>query len=69
LCHTGISYDREMAKQVPGIDIIVGGHTHTPVDQPELVNGTYIVQDWEYAKSLGRVDLYYHGKDLVHFSG
>ncbi|EJW15427.1 5'-nucleotidase C-terminal domain-containing protein [Paenibacillus alvei] len=69
LCHTGISYDREMAKQVPGIDIIVGGHSHTPVDAPELVNGTYIVQDWEYAKSLGRVDLYYHGKDLVHFSG
>ncbi|MBG9795057.1 5'-nucleotidase [Paenibacillus dendritiformis] len=69
LCHTGLEYDREMAKQVPGIDIIVGGHTHTPVDEPELVNGTYIVQDWEYAKSLGRVDLYYHGEDLVHFSG
>lgn len=69
LCHTGLKYDREMAQKVPGIDIIVGGHTHTPVHEPELVNGTYIVQAWEYAKSLGRIDLFYHGKDLIHFSG
>lgn len=33
------------------------------------MNGTYIVQDWEYSKSLGRVDLFYHDGALVHFSG
>lgn len=61
--------DREIAKNVPGIDLIVGGHSHTPLKEPELVNGTYIVQDWEYGKSLGRADLYYLGKELVAFSG
>lgn len=33
------------------------------------MNGTYIVQDWEYGKSLGRVDLFYYNKELVGFSG
>lgn len=67
--HIGIDVDREIAKNVPGIDLIVGGHSHTPLHTPEAVNGTYIVQDWEYGKSLGRADLYYYGKDLVAFSG
>ncbi|MBR8660560.1 5'-nucleotidase C-terminal domain-containing protein [Brevibacillus sp. NL20B1] len=67
--HVGIEVDREIAKNVPGIDLIVGGHSHTPLKTPEVVNGTYIVQDWEYGKSLGRADLYYLGKELVAFSG
>ncbi|MGN7468417.1 bifunctional metallophosphatase/5'-nucleotidase [Brevibacillus sp. SAFN-007a] len=67
--HVGVDVDREIAKNVPGIDLIVGGHSHTPLKGPELVNGTYIVQDWEYGKSLGRADLYYLGKELVAFSG
>jgi 5'-nucleotidase len=33
------------------------------------VNGTYIVQDWEYGKSLGRADLYYLNNELVNFQG
>jgi len=67
--HIGVDIDREIAKNVPGIDLIVGGHSHTPLKTPEVVNGTYIVQDWEYGKSLGRADLYYLGEELVAFSG
>lgn len=67
--HVGIEVDREIAKNVPGIDLIVGGHSHTPIKTPEVVNGTYIVQDWEYGKSLGRADLFYLGDELVAFSG
>ena len=55
--HVGIEVDREIARNVKGVDLIIGGHSHTPVRTPEKVNGTYIVQDWEYGKSLGRVDL------------
>lgn len=58
-----------MAKTVPGIDLIIGGHSHTQLTKPELVNGTYIVQDWEYGKSMGRADLYYYNKELVGFTG
>lgn len=67
--HIGIDVDRELAKSVPGIDLIIGGHSHTALKTPEHVNGTYIVQDWEYGKSLGRADLYYYHNDLVAFSG
>ncbi|WP_261381468.1 bifunctional metallophosphatase/5'-nucleotidase [Paenibacillus cremeus] len=67
--HVGIDVDREIAKQVPGIDFIIGGHSHTPIQTPENVNGTYIVQDWEYGKSLGRADLYYYKNELVNFTG
>lgn len=69
LSHIGVEKDREIAKNVPDIDLIIGGHSHTPLHTPEVVNGTYIVQDWEYGKSLGRVDLYYYNKNLVGFSG
>lgn len=67
--HVGINVDRAIAESVDGIDLIVGGHSHTPLRTPEVVNGTYIVQDWEYGKSLGRADLYYLGDELVAFSG
>jgi len=67
--HVGLSVDREIAEKVDGIDLIVGGHSHTPVDTPERVNDTYIVQDWEYGKSLGRADLYYYNDELVGFTG
>lgn len=69
LSHIGVEKDREIAKNVSGIDLIIGGHSHTPLRTPEKVNGTYIVQDWEYGKSLGRVDMYYYNKELVGFSG
>ncbi|WP_028594501.1 bifunctional metallophosphatase/5'-nucleotidase [Paenibacillus assamensis] len=67
--HSGLEADREMAKSIEGVDLIIGGHSHTKLSKPELVNGVYIVQDWEYSKSLGRVDLYYHNDEVVHFSG
>ncbi|WP_232698820.1 bifunctional metallophosphatase/5'-nucleotidase [Brevibacillus daliensis] len=67
--HIGIEVDREIAKNVDGIDLIIGGHSHTPLHEPEKVNNTYIVQDWEYGKSLGRADLYYYNDKLVDFSG
>ncbi|CAM4316553.1 bifunctional UDP-sugar hydrolase/5'-nucleotidase [Paenibacillus alkaliterrae] len=69
ISHVGIEVDREIARNVQGIDLIIGAHSHTPVRTPEKVNDTYIVQDWEYGKSLGRVDLYYYNKEVVHFSG
>ncbi|MCU6793282.1 5'-nucleotidase C-terminal domain-containing protein [Paenibacillus sp. WQ 127069] len=67
--HVGVDVDREIAKNVSGIDLIIGGHSHTPLKTPEVVNGTYIVQDWEYGKSLGRADLFYYNGELVQFSG
>jgi 2',3'-cyclic-nucleotide 2'-phosphodiesterase (5'-nucleotidase family) len=57
LSHLGFPADRRLAQEVPGIHLIVGGHTHTRIEKPQKVNGTWIVQAWEYGKTLGCLDL------------
>lgn len=69
ISHAGNDIDTQIAKEVTSIDLIIGGHTHTPIVEPKQVNHTLIVQDWEYGKSIGRIDLYYYHNKLVTFSG
>lgn len=49
--------DVALAKAVPGIDVIVGGHTHTEVNEALLVGDTIIVQAGGYSDNVGRLDL------------
>ena len=51
------SEDEILAKNVPGIDVIVSGHTHTRLDEPIVVNGTYIVSSDQYSEYLGSITL------------
>lgn len=69
LSHLGYSADVELAQQVDGIDIIVGGHSHTKLDAPVVVGNTIIVQAWEYGKVLGRLDLQLEDGRIVAYSG
>jgi 2',3'-cyclic-nucleotide 2'-phosphodiesterase (5'-nucleotidase family) len=73
LTHIGFDEDVELAKQVPGIDVIVGGHSHTRLPEPQLVahgeptahdiNSTVIVQDFQWGGELGRLDLTLYRED------
>ncbi len=47
--------DINLARAVPEIDVIVGGHTHTFVRTPVIVNGTPIVQAGCYGQALGEL--------------
>ena len=47
--------DVNLARAVPEIDIIVGGHTHTFMRTPVLVNGTPIVQAGCYGQAVGEL--------------
>ncbi len=49
--------DVAIARAVPGIDLIVGGHTQIPLFQADIQNGTIIVQAQDWGKYVGRVDL------------
>jgi 5'-nucleotidase / UDP-sugar diphosphatase len=51
--------DVALARKVKGISLIVGGHSHTRLDQPLLVNGVPIVQTGEFGKFVGRLSLLY----------
>ncbi len=57
LSHLGLEDDRRLAEAVPGIDLIIGAHTHHLLPNGEEVNGVLIAQAGEYAQALGRVDL------------
>ena len=57
LSHIGYSADRLLSEKAEGIDVIVGGHSHTKVLSPTIINKTIILQAWEHAKALGVLDL------------
>lgn len=69
LSHIGYAADRELAMQVKGIDVIVGGHSHTKLKRPVKINNTIIVQAWEHAKALGVLDLTIKNGKIVRYRG
>lgn len=51
------SEDEILAKNVPEIDLIVSGHTHTTLPEPIQHGDTYIVSCGEYGKNLGTLSM------------
>lgn len=60
LTHIGFDKDCELAALLDkgcGVDLIIGGHTHTLLEEPVVVNGIPIVQAGTGTGQLGRIDL------------
>ena len=55
------SEDEILAKEVPEIDLIISGHTHTKLDTPIKHGNTYIVSCAEYGKYLGDLTMTQNG--------
>lgn len=51
------SEDEILAKEVPDIDLIISGHTHSQLDKPIQHGNTYIVSCGEYGKNLGTISM------------
>ena len=51
------SEDEILAKNVPDIDLIISGHTHTQLDEPIQHGDTYIVSCGEYGRNLGSISM------------
>lgn len=51
------SEDEILAKNVPDIDLIISGHTHTTLEEPIRHGDTYIVSCGEYGKNLGALSM------------
>ncbi len=54
--------DVELARRVPGLDLIVTGHAHTGTPEPLVSNGTIIVSTDAYTIELGKLDITYDVK-------
>jgi 2',3'-cyclic-nucleotide 2'-phosphodiesterase (5'-nucleotidase family) len=57
LSHLGLEEDERLASKVEGIDVIVGGHSHTVLKEPVRVGKTLIVQAGSKGQYVGRVEL------------
>lgn len=57
LSHSGLDEDSVLAEAVPGIDVIISGHTHEKTTIPITVGSTVIVQSGSYGRYLGVLDL------------
>ncbi len=68
LSHLGYDRDQALANAVKGIDVIVGGHTHTKLSKPTLVNNTeptVIVQAQHYLTYLGVLNLTFNSSGVI----
>lgn len=60
LTHIGFEEDKKLAAQLDptwGVDLIVGGHSHTLLEEPVVVNGIPIVQVGMGTDYIGRFDI------------
>lgn len=75
LSHCGDTMDKRIAEAVSGIDVIVGGHSHSRLPFGEIVwnsqrgkkrdsHGTILVQAHQWGGELGRLDLVFEKNAL-----
>ena len=57
LSHNGFDVDRQMARNVDGIDVILTGHTHDALPEPVQVGKTHLIATGSHGKFVSRVDL------------
>ncbi len=57
LTHEGVDDDSVLATDTKGLDVIVGGHSHTRLRKPKYINSVIIVQAGSNAENLGILDL------------
>jgi 5'-nucleotidase/UDP-sugar diphosphatase len=63
--------EQELARDVPGIDLIISGHVHIPTAKPVKIEGTqtWLACSGGYLKNLGQVDLTVEGGRLTAVGG
>lgn len=57
LSHSGYETDKELAKKIKGIDLIIGGHSQTLLKKPEKIGNTIIVQAGADGARIGILEL------------
>ncbi|MGL5721777.1 MAG: bifunctional metallophosphatase/5'-nucleotidase [Brevinema sp.] len=65
ISHSGFEIDKQIARAFPGkFAAIIGGHSHTLLTEPVVIEGTPIVQLENNLKRVGRLDLSFKGKKM-----
>ena len=78
ITHNGFNEDKELAEKVDNIDIILGGHSHTKLEEPVFIkkeqnnngiNGTIITQTLMGGMYVGRLDLTINNNKIQSYNG
>ncbi len=75
ISHCGDKVDQRIAKSIPEIDVIIGGHSHSRLPSGKFVwrggeskaheiGGTILVQNHQWGGELGRLDLLFTKDDM-----
>lgn len=67
LTHQGDDQDVPLARRIAHADIIVGGHSHTLLEQPQIENGVLIVQAGSKTRALGRLTVHVENDAVASF--
>lgn len=65
LSHLGVEVDEILANTYPQFDLIIGGHSHTTITKPMMVNGVMIVQTGSGLKNVGKTTLQIKGGKIT----
>ncbi len=57
LSHAGYYEDVDLAKAVPGIHLILGGHDHIALEKPRQIGNTLLMHSGSYLQSIGCLEL------------
>lgn len=65
MSHLGIGDDREIAKELPQIDVILGSHTHHLFTQGKTINGVQLAAAGKFGQYIGEVELLVDGSKKI----
>lgn len=67
LSHSGLDADEKLAAQLgPNVDVIIGAHSHTRLQEVVNINRKYIVQAGSNCLNLGRMDIQVAADTIQH---
>lgn len=59
LSHVGLRLDRRLAREVPRIDVLLGGHSHDTLFEPEFAGDVPIIHAGPYGRYVSQSELEY----------
>ncbi len=69
LAHAGVEENKELAREIPGVDIIIGGHMHARLEEPVIENGVIILQTGSKTSNLGILEIVVQGDSVSEYKG